>query len=125
VNAALIDKSGDGCAAGGFCSCTLKAREDTPLPTAYAKTFAAVTVTRRVPELWVHFPARVDVDVAAMVVTEMLDVDREVLPVRPLTVRTGVQEANRGTFTVREIVIVFVSHGNGELCVTLHMLLWL
>jgi len=120
---AVMDTSGAGWAAEGFCSCTLKERYDTPFPTAYAKTFAAVTLTVRVPVAWFHLPARVEEDVAATEVTGMLDVDSEVLPVRPLTVSTGLHEAINGTFKVRETVIVFVSHGYGELCVTPHMLL--
>ena len=125
VKVALMDSCGADCAAGGFWSTTLNERLDTPLPMAFAMMLDVVTVTKRVPVPCDQLPESVDVDVPATLVTAMLPVDKVVLPVRPLTVSTGLHDEKSGTFTVRDTVIVFESQGKGELCNTLHIELWL
>lgn len=97
----------------------LKASAVSPVAGVLPKTLLAlVTVTVSVPVLFTHVltarSGRSDPTGTLCVVKgKIVPVVND--PVRPPTVMTGTQRANRGTLNVTDTVTVLLSHGYGEL----------
>ncbi len=116
-NEAEIVTDGDDCAAAGLTSCTPNTRTVSPDPGAPAMTalLCDVMETTNVPVGFDHVVDSKGADDPEGTWTPIRGIDPVVtLPVNPLTLMTGVQDAKRGTLNVKYTEIVLLSQGYGD-----------
>ncbi len=111
-NEALIDTDGDDCAAAGLTSGTPNTSTVSPDPVVLAMTalLCDVMETTNMPVDFVH-PADSQ---GANGPVRGNNPDEVTLPVNPMTLITGVQDAKSGTLKVKLTVMVLLSQGYGD-----------
>ena len=119
LNDAEIVTGGDDCAAAGFTSGNPNTRTVSPAPGVLAIIGLLLDVieTTRFPTPvdLVHCDDNVGTDPEGpWTPVRVTDPDAVTLPVSPLTVMAGKQDANSGTLNVKLTVIVLLSQGYGD-----------
>ena len=117
-NAAEIVTDGEDCAAAGFTSSTPKTSTVSPNPGVPAMTalLCEVMEITNVPRDFVHTVDSTGEDDPTGTTTPVRGIDPDVvtLPLKPLRLMTGVQDAKSGTLNVKLTVIVLLSQGYGD-----------